>query len=228
MMKCIGRVCTWKLDDSKPDHLRLQAEMSDVRTLCSQWASLEVRDGLLYRKKESDNSGRQITIFQLVAPQEIREQAFRHLHSSKTGGHLGINRTLNSVRRHFYWPGCKTDIRGWCQRCATCARIKAGPRYRSAMHHVPSGGRFDRIFMDILGELPETDKGDKYILVVTDGFTKWTQAIPLPNQTAQVVADGLMTQIFSLFGVPRQIHTDQGRNFESQLMAELCKLLTPV
>ena len=113
--------------------------ITDVRTLCSQWASLEVRDGLLYRKKESNNSGRHTTIFQLVA-QEVREQAFKHLHSSKTGGHLGINRTLDSVRLRFYWPGCKTDIRRWCQICATCAQIKVGPRYKSAMHHVPSQG----------------------------------------------------------------------------------------
>ena len=129
--------------------------ITDVRTLCSQWASLEVRDGLLYRKKESNNSGRHTTIFQLVAPQEVREQAFKHLHSSKTGGHLGINRTLDSVRLRFYWPGCKTDIRRWCQICATCAQIKVGPRYKSAMHHVPSQGFLQARFG---GETPSPKK----------------------------------------------------------------------
>ena len=158
-------------------------------------------------------------------PQQLRKQIFKEVHTSRTGGHLGVTRTVDSVRRRFYWPRCKADLRLWCQRCATCAQIKAGPRFRAAMHHVPTGTCFDRVYMDILGELPETDQGNKYVLVITDGFMKWTQAIALPNQTALTVADALMTQVFSLFGVPRQIHTDQGRNFESDLFRELCQLL---
>ena len=221
----VSKVRQWKRDDDRPSREQLLAEGDDIRALISQWSSLEIRDDLLYRKKVMDVSGRQRTVLQLVATQEIKEQAFGQLHSSKTGGHLGINRTLDNVRRRFYWPGCKTDIRTWCQRCTTCAQIKAGPRYKSKMHQVPCGSRFDRVFMDILGELPESDRGNKYILVITDGFTKWTQAIPLPNQMAQTVADALMTHVISLFGVPRQIHTDQGRNFESNLFAEVCQLL---
>jgi transposase InsO family protein len=61
--------------------------------------------------------------------------------------------------------------------------------------------------------------------VISDYFTKWTQAFPIPNQTAATVADTLVTNCFSLFGVPRWLHSDQGTNFESELFQELCKLL---
>ena len=221
----VGKVLKWKRDHDKPDRDRLQAESNEVRALCAQWASLEIVDGSLHRRKETQTHGRETITMQLVAPHEIMKQIFDHVHSSKTGGHLGINRTVDSVRRRFYWPGCKSDIKIWCQNCTACAQVKAGPRHKSTMQHVPSGSRFDRVFMDILGELPETDRGNKYIVVITDAFTKWTQALPLPDQTAQTVADALMTNVFSLFGVPRQIHTDQGRNFESNLFKELCELL---
>jgi hypothetical protein len=90
---------------------------------------------------------------------------------------------------------------------------------------MPVGAPFDRVAIDILGELPETENGNKYILVIVDYFTKWTQAFALPNQTAQTIADTLMIHVFSLFGMPRQLHSDQGRNFESGLFAELNKLL---
>ena len=76
-----------------------------------------------------------------------------------------------------------------------------------------------------MGELPETSNGNKYVLVLCDYFTKWTQAFALKDQTAYTVADTLMTQCFNLFGLPEVIHSDQGRNFESGLFKELCQLL---
>ena len=80
--------------------------------------------------------------------------------------------------------------------------------------------------MDILGPVPETENGNQYILVVTDYFTKWVEAFPLRDHPASAtVAEVLMEQFISRFWVPKQIHSDQGREFESKLMAELCKLL---
>ena len=79
--------------------------------------------------------------------------------------------------------------------------------------------------IDILGELPETENGNKYIVVISDYFTKWTHAIALPDQTAQTIADRLMVEFFSVFGMPQYLHTDQGRQFESNLFQEVCKLL---
>ena len=79
--------------------------------------------------------------------------------------------------------------------------------------------------MDIMGPLPKTDNDNEYLLVVGDYFTKWAEAFPLKNHTAQTVVDVKVQEFVARYGLPRSLHSDQGRGFESQLIAELCKLL---
>ena len=83
----------------------------------------------------------------------------------------------------------------------------------------------ERVAVDILGPLPTSTQGNKYVLIATDYFTKWPEAYPIPNQEAVTVARCLVNQFFSRFGVPLELHSDQGRNFESALFQELCKFL---
>ena len=78
--------------------------------------------------------------------------------------------------------------------------------------------------MDILSGLPTADDGSKYLLVVVDAFTKWVEAYPLPDQEAATCITAVYNDMFSRFGLPRQLHSDQGRNFESQLVTELCNI----
>ena len=87
-----------------------------------------------------------------------------------------------------------------------------------------TGAPMERMALDILGPLPETEYGNKYILCIGDYFTKWVEAIPLPDQEAKTVAEALISTICRI-GIPRQIHTDQGRNFQSPLFSELCEML---
>ena len=86
------------------------------------------------------------------------------------------------------------------------------------------GAPLDRVAIDILGERPETTRGNRYILVLSDYFTKWAEAYPIPNQTAMTVADVIAQQFIGRFGAPRNIHSDQGRNFESELFHQLCSI----
>ena len=76
----------------------------------------------------------------------------------------------------------------------------------------------------MLGPLPETDQGNRYILVVMDYFSKWVEALAMPEQSAETVTHVLVTEVISRFGVPLQIHTDQGHNFESMVFKEVCRL----
>ena len=78
---------------------------------------------------------------------------------------------------------------------------------------------------DVLGPLPETERGNKYILIEMDYFSKWPEAYALPNQEAVNVADVLVPQFFTRFGVPAELHSDQGRDFESRVFQEVCSLL---
>ena len=92
------------------------------------------------------------------------------------------------------------------------------------MQIVRSGYPFERIAIDILCELPITEKGNKYILVIGDYFTKWTECFPMPNMEAVTVAKILVNEVIARFGIPNQIHSDQGKQFESKLFKELCQL----
>jgi transposase InsO family protein len=87
------------------------------------------------------------------------------------------------------------------------------------------GYPMDRIATDILGEFPLTDTGNRYILVVSDCFSKWTEAFPMPNMEAQTVAKLIVEEVICRFGVPASIHFDQGRQYENLLFSDVCKHL---
>lgn len=87
------------------------------------------------------------------------------------------------------------------------------------------GSPFERIAIDVAGPFPETDRRNKYILVAMDYFSKCPEAYAIPNQEAETVAVVLVENWISRYGVPLQLHLDQGRNFESRLFQELYKLL---
>ena len=89
---------------------------------------------------------------------------------------------------------------------------------------VQPGYLLERVALDILGPLPKSDSGNKYIMVVAEYFTKWTEAYPIPNQEAVTVARKLVDEFVSRFGAPEHLHSDQGRNVESSLFKEVCKL----
>ena len=82
-----------------------------------------------------------------------------------------------------------------------------------------------RVATDILGPLPETLAGNSYVLVVADYFTRWVEAFPIPNQEATTVAKKLVDEVFCCYSPPEQLHSDQSRQFESLLIAEVCRLL---
>ena len=112
------------------------------------------------------------------------------LHSDITAGHLDIAKTLNKVRARFYWPGQRRDVEDWCQACDECGSRKPLPRPCHAPLQPELAGRpLQRVAMDILGPLPETDRGHKYVLVIADYFTKWTEALPMPDMEARTVAN---------------------------------------
>lgn len=83
----------------------------------------------------------------------------------------------------------------------------------------------ERVGVDVLGPFPVTDAGNRYVLVAMDYFTKWPEAYAVADQSAVTTADKLVSEFFCRFGVPEVLHSDQGRNFESEVMGEVCRRL---
>ena len=196
-----------------------------LQTLWMQRQHLVIHNEVLYRRWEDVQGGGLNKRLQLVLPQALVPSVLTELHNSSTAGHQGVKKTLEKVRTRFYWPGQRQDVEHWCQRCDDCASRKLPVKHRRAPMQIGTAGKpMQRIAMDILGPLPETDRLNKYVLVVGDYFTKWTEAFPLPNMEAETVARRLL-EFICRNGAPEYLHTDQGRNFESNLVQELCRLL---
>ena len=88
-----------------------------------------------------------------------------------------------------------------------------------------TGAPLDRLTTDILGPFPESTRGNKYVLAVTDYFTKWVEIFTIPDQTAATCAEIILNEVIARFGCPYNIHSDQGQNYESAIFTELCQLL---
>ena len=199
-----------------------------VKVYWGQWESLHLIDGKLYRCL--DTTPPEMPRRQLIVPRKLRRTVLEQLHNSHTGGHFGVTKTLGKVRERYFWPYCRKDVEEWCKKCGNCASRK-GPKdkQRGPMRRFNVGAPLERIAVDVLGPLPTLSKGNKYILILGDYFTKWAEAYPLENQraevVAEVVAEVIVEEFVARFGVPLQLHSDQGRNLKSAVFSNICNIL---
>ena len=156
---------------------------------------------------------------QLVLPKQYRVNVLKLAHSIPLSGHLGIDKTTQRILRRFYWPTVFKDV------ASNAQNVNYVPNRNLGNHHLPIVGEpFERIAMDIVGPLPRSKSGHKYILVLCDYATKYPEAIPLRKFTAPAIAEQLI-EIISRHGVLKEILTDQGSNFMSALLQELYQML---
>ena len=175
--------------------------------------------GCLWRCRSPPSEGSQ-----LVVPVRERQELIRQFHDSLFAGHLGITRTIFRLLDRVYWPGLRRDVKTYIASCTICLAQKSPCPRRAPMGHVEVGHRWERVAMDLLDMSVTTARGNRYVLVMVDCFSRWTEACPLPDKTAHSVADAFFNQVVCRFGMPSVIHSDQGREFENKIMQELCIL----
>ena len=178
--------------------------------------------GLLYRKVFDGQL--QENKFQFVLPKPYWKQSLEACHENM--GHLGIERTTSLLKDRFYWPSMIEDIELHIRSCPHCLRFKTQSE-KAELNPIIATRPMELVHIDILTiEAPENSRSNKdiNILIITDHFTRYAQAHITSNQKAHIVAKTLWEHFFVHYGFPEKILSDQGCNFESVLIAELCEL----
>ena len=181
-----------------------------------------LRNGVLYRQFRQSSMSPMTA--QLVVPNSMKDVVLNQLHDQ--AGHLGVHKTTEKVKERFYWPGYEQDIENWVHACQPCQkRNPPQPVPKAPMGTIRTHHPFQKISWDIMGPLPVSSKGHKYILVITDMFSKWVEAFPLRVTDSETLAKVLVDEIVCRYGVPQCLHSDQGTNFNSEVITSLCKQL---
>jgi transposase InsO family protein len=208
--------------DEQPPWDRVALCPTETKTLWHMWVRLSMRDGVLRRRFE-DLDGHHNS-WQIVMPKIYRFEFMKLAHEGMTGGHLGHAKTAAGIQARAYWPTWKSDLSAFMKSCGPCAQYHRGSVKHQAPLQTPCvGAPWERVSIDITGPHPRSARGKVYILTLVDHFTKWAEAIPVANHTAPTVAQALMAHVFTKYGAPKQLLSDQGPEFEGELFSELMK-----
>ena len=147
------------------------------------------------------------------------------LHGSPSAGHFGIEKMYKRACKKFFWPCIKRDVRNWIESCDACLKRKCTKqKHRHSLTKWKPSHPFWQVSLDIMRPVPES-QGKKYILLIGGLFSKWYEAVALPNQEAKTVAKAFVEHWIVRFGCPVNLHSDQGSNFMSKLFRSLCSEL---
>lgn len=195
--------------------LSLQA----LKTL-KQWQRLKMLDGILYRVCKDSVTGKKR--HQYMVPSSLVSDVLRGVHDD--AGHQGQSRTLYLARQRFFWADMERDVRQYVKTCKRCVVSKTlEPEGRARLESIKTTGPLELVCLDFWSA--EDSRGRSVdVLVATDHFTKMAHAFKCSDQSAKQIARQLWDKYFCVYGFPQRIHSDQGANFESQLIQELLQI----
>ena len=189
-----------------------------LRRFRQLWSQLTLSDSVLYRTVKSPTMVE--TKWLVVVPKSLQNCFLAEAHEH--AGHQGMERTLSRLMQHAYWVGMAKDVGQYCGCCIKCQITKAPPHVPVPLKPVIASRPWKLVAVDVL-KVPISLQGNEYILVAQDYFSKWPFAVPMPDQKAERIVRILKDQLFTVVGPPEKLHSDQGRNFESHILQELCK-----
>ena len=148
------------------------------------------------------------------------------LHEELTSGHLSFMKTYLKIKERYFWTGMYTEIEKWCASCVDCATKKTPLNLAKApLQPIPVEGPFDRVAVDVLGPFPTSERGNKYVVIFTDYFTKWPEAFAIECADAATTARLFVEEILCRHSAPRKLLSDRGKNFLAKVVKGICQMV---
>lgn len=164
------------------------------------------------------------SLWKLWIPPDLINNIIVQAHDPPMSAHQGFDKTLNRIKRFYYWPKMAIDVRDYVSKCIVCKETKAP----NVVLRPPMGNQFvserpfQMLYIDLLGPYPRSKLGNTFILIILDHFSKFVILKPLRNATTAEIIKCLEKDVFHLFGVPETILSDNGKQFVSKVMSDLC------
>jgi hypothetical protein len=158
----------------------------------------------------------------LLVPQHLIKQILSEAHGHFLSGHFGILKMKHRLLQSYYWPNMEKDISehlNSCNKCQVTKVVKMPPELLSPLPQCMEPNQ--RVHADLFGPLKTLDGEKKFILCLTDAFTKYVELVMIPNKEAFTVATALLNRWICRFGLPLEIVTDQGKEFTNQMVPKL-------
>ncbi|VDK38648.1 unnamed protein product [Taenia asiatica] len=200
----------------KPTTKGMNSSSKAAKRIWRQWSKLILEDVVLWYQEEATCPKR------IVVPGSLIQMVLQELHEQL--GHVDEKKMEEASSKRYWWPSLTADVLDFCRTCITCSSFKKPHSTAFApLLPMPAGFPVKRVGIDIMGPLSFTKRGNRYILVMVDYFTKVAEAEAMQSQDAETVASTFFNCWICQHGVLESVHSDQGANFESRLLIELCK-----
>jgi transposase InsO family protein len=209
------------------EHKTLPDAEGEARAVLADAEHFVVEQGQLYRVVEPKPSKKRRAPLELrlAVPAGLVIEVLRASHDNAFAGHLGVERTFETVRRRYWWRSMYADVKEYVRSCRSCssrktARLPMAGRLQSITVERP----WQLVAVDILGPLHATRTGNRYVLVFSDYLTKWVEAFPSARADAPTVARLLVDEVICRHGAPERLLSDRGSTFRSALVREVCQI----
>lgn len=170
------------------------------------------------------NKGSKRMIIQLVVPKSIIKHVLHQFHGATISGHFGTEKVIGTILLRFWWPTIASDVNDWIKSCPACQMTKAEKTPKVPMISIPVSGPWEMLAVDCL-QIKPSNSGNTNVVVFCDYFTKWVEAFPVSDIRAETIVDLFINNIVLRHGEPQYLLSDQGSNFTSKLVTDVCKLL---